>query len=83
MLRYRNGIYPECIGIEHGLGRDAEGAVEVKINDKTFEARIARKSGVNINKLGLLDKSRKLATLSDFVVGSNARQAIPVKISKV
>ena len=83
MLRYRNGIYPDCIGIEHGLGRDAEGAVDVKINNKTFEAIVARKSGVNINKLGLLDTSRKLATLNDFVVGSNARQAIPVKVARV
>ena len=83
MLRYRNGIFPDCIGIEHGLGRDAEGAVEVKINDRILKARVARKSGVNINKVGLLDKSRKLATLSDFVVGSNARQAIPVRVSKV
>lgn len=82
MLRYRNGIFPGCIGIEHGLGRDAEGAVEVKINDRVFEARVARKSGVNINKIGLLDKTRKLATLSDFVVGSNARQAIPVSVVK-
>lgn len=82
MLRYRNGVFPGCIGIEHGLGRDAEGAVEIKINDRTFEARVARKSGVNINKLGLLDKSRELATISDFVVGSNARQAIPVSVTK-
>ena len=83
MLRYKNGLYPECIGIEHGLGRDAEGAVAVTINNKTFEARVARKSGVNINKLGLLDKSRRLATLGDFVIGSNARQAIPVDITKI
>ena len=83
MLRYRNGLYPQCIGIEHGLGRDAEGAVKVTINDTNFDAIVARKSGVNINKLGLLDKSRTLATLSDFVVGSNARQAIPVQIAKI
>lgn len=83
MLRLRNGIYPKCIGIEHGLGRDAEGATSVSVNEKTFDAIVSRKSGVNINKLGLLDRSRTFATLSDFVVGSNARQAIPVKIEKV
>jgi len=83
MLRYKNGLYPDCIGIEHGLGRDAEGAVDITINSKTFKARVARKSGVNINKLGLLDRSRKLSTLSDFVIGSNARQAIPVDITKI
>ncbi|QDF28683.1 molybdopterin-dependent oxidoreductase [Halarcobacter anaerophilus] len=83
MLRYRNGLYPECIGIEHGLGRDAQGAVSITINDKIFSAKVARKSGVNINKLGLLDTSRKLSTLCDFVIGSNARQAIPIEITKV
>ncbi len=83
MLRYRNGLYPECIGIEHGLGRDAQGAVNITINNKIFSAKVARKSGVNINKLGLLDTSRKLSTLCDFVIGSNARQAIPIEITKV
>jgi len=80
ILRFRNGVYPESLAIEHGLGRDAEGSEAVQINNTIIKARLRRKTGVNINKLGLLDPSRKLATLSDFVVGSNARQAIPVKI---
>ncbi|MBL0686347.1 MAG: tetrathionate reductase subunit TtrA [Sulfurospirillum sp.] len=83
MLRLRNGIYPNTIGIEHGLGRDGEGAVDVTINDEVKKGIIRRKSGININKLGFLDSSRELATLSDFVVGSNARQALPVKIQKL
>jgi len=83
MVRFRNGLYPGSIGIEHGLGRDGEGAVDVTINGKVTKGLVARKSGVNINKLGLLDKSRRLATLSDFVVGSNARQAIPVRVEKI
>jgi len=83
IVRFRNGIYPGSIGIEHGLGRDGEGAVDVTINGKVTKGLIARKSGVNINKLGLLDRSRTLATLSDFVIGSNARQAIPARIEKI
>lgn len=83
MIRYRHGVHPQSLGIEHGLGRDAEGAVDIMINNKTIKGKINRKSGVNINKLGLLDKSRKLATLSDFVCGSNVRQAIPIKIEKI
>lgn len=83
MVRFRHGVHPESLGIEHGLGRDAEGAEDVKIGDKLIKGKIQRKSGVNINKLGLLDTSRKLATLSDFVCGSNARQAIPVSIVKL
>jgi tetrathionate reductase subunit A len=83
MLRFRNGVMPDTLAIEHGLGRDAEGAETVAIGAKTFKGIVQRKTGVNINKLGILDPSRKLATLSDFVVGSNARQAIPVSITKI
>lgn len=83
MVRFRHGVHPESIGIEHGLGRDAEGAEDVQIGDKLIKGKIHRKSGININKLGLLDTSRKNATLSDFVCGSNARQAIPVRIEKL
>ncbi|MDD2384069.1 MAG: molybdopterin-dependent oxidoreductase [Sulfurospirillaceae bacterium] len=81
-LRLRNGLYPSTIGIEHGAGREGEGAVDVEINGKVLKGLAMRRSGVNINKLGLLDHSRA-ATISDFVVGSNARQAIPVAISKI
>lgn len=82
-LRLRNGLYPDTIGIEHGAGREGEGAVDVHINGKVFKGLSSRRSGVNINKLGLLDGSRLFASTSDFVVGSNARQAIPVNIKKV
>ncbi|RXJ97405.1 tetrathionate reductase subunit TtrA [Malaciobacter molluscorum] len=83
MVRLRNGLYPNTIGIEHGLGRDGLGAEDILVNNKKINGIIRRKSGININKLGLLDSSRIFATISDFVVGSNARQAIPVKITKI
>lgn len=83
MVRYRHGIHPQSLGIEHGLGRDGEGAVDISINGNVVKGKINRRSGVNINKLGLLDTSRELATLGDFVCGSNTRQAIPIKIQKL
>jgi len=83
MLRLRHGVYPDCIAIEHGKGRDAEGAIDVQIGKNVISGIPLKKAGVNINKLGLEDISRELATLSDFVIGSNARQAIPVKIERV
>lgn len=83
LLRYRHGVHPEAIAIEHGAGREGEGALDVQIDDRVIQGRINRKSGININKLGLNDSSRQgISTLADFVVGSNARQAIPVRIRK-
>lgn len=83
LVRLRHGVYPGCIAIEHGKGRDAEGAVDVTIGNRVIEKVPLRDAGVNINKLGLKDPSRNLATISDFVIGSNARQAIPVAIEKI
>ncbi|MFA6757548.1 MAG: hypothetical protein WCR62_07415 [Sulfurospirillaceae bacterium] len=62
---------------------ERERALDVWINSEKIEGVALKKSGVNINKLGLMDSSRELATLSDFVIGSNARQAIPVKIEAI
>jgi tetrathionate reductase subunit A len=81
-LRLRHGVHPETIGVEHGAGRLGEGAVDVEINGKVIKGLAARKSGVHYNKIGLLDSSRSVALTSDFVCGSNARQAIPVNITK-
>lgn len=84
ICRIREGLHPRSIGIEHGGGREGEGGVNVQIDGTQKEGRIARRSGVNINKLGLSDASRlNIATLSDFVIGSNVRQAIPVRIEKL
>ncbi|MDY0237312.1 MAG: molybdopterin-dependent oxidoreductase [Campylobacterales bacterium] len=82
-LRFRQGVYPGILALEHGAGREGEGALDVWINSEKIEGVALKKSGVNINKLGLMDSSRELATLSDFVIGSNARQAIPVKIEAI
>ncbi|MCD8545707.1 MAG: tetrathionate reductase subunit TtrA [Sulfurospirillum cavolei] len=84
ICRVKEGIHPLSIGIEHGSGREGEGAIDVKIDSVLKQGRIARRSGVNINKLGLRDITRlNMPTLSDFAVGSNARQAVPVRIEKI
>jgi tetrathionate reductase subunit A len=79
-VRLRQGVLPGTVGLEHGAGRDGEGALDIWIDGQKIQGCPLRKSGVNINKLGLLDNSRELATLSDFVIGSNARQALPARI---
>ena len=82
-LRLRHGIHPETIGVEHGAGREGEGAIDLEINGKVTKGKISRRTGVYYNKLGLHDSSRNTALTADFVCGSNARQAIPVKVEKV
>jgi len=84
VARIREGIHPMAVGIEHGGGREAEGAVNIAIDGTTMQGKIARKSGTALNKIGLKDPTRLgIATLGDFAVGSNARQAIAIKIEKV
>lgn len=84
ICKIRAGIHPQSVGIEHGVGRFAEGANEYYINGVLHKANLARKSGIWINNLGLKDPNKgESGTLSDFVIGSNARQAIPVKIEKI
>ncbi|CZE48296.1 molybdopterin-dependent oxidoreductase [Campylobacter geochelonis] len=83
-VKLRHGIHPKSVGVEHGAGRDGEGATDFYINNKLIKAKVARKSGISINKLGLKDNAKsKHSTLCDFIVGSNARQAIPVKVIKI
>lgn len=84
LCRVRQGIHPEAVGVEHGRGREGEGAETVTIGDKVLKGLIARRTGVNINKLGLSDPTRPgVNTLADFVVGSVARQAVPVRVEKL
>ncbi|MBB5021177.1 molybdopterin-dependent oxidoreductase [Desulfurispira natronophila] len=83
LLRLRQGVHPEAVAIEHGAGREGEGAVTLQIGNETLQGRISRRSGISINKIGMVDNSRQtVSTMADFVVGSNARQAIPVQVSR-
>jgi len=84
IVRVKEGIMPGTIGIEHGLGRLAEGADTIYINNKKLPAMPLRQTGVNINMLGIQDPTRpKGHVLTDFVTGATARNTIPVKIEKI
>ena len=84
LLRVREGMHPEAIGVEHGFGRSGEGAITVQIGQETLEGLRFRKSGACINHLGFADPDRPgRIALSDFAVGSNSRQVIPVRIGKL
>ncbi len=82
-LRLRHGVHPDTVGVEQGAGRLGEGAVDVEINGVVFKGLTSRKTGVFLNKIGLMDPDRELALSTDFVCGSNTRQAIPVKITRI
>lgn len=84
MVSVRKGIQPGTVGIEHGYGHWAMGARQEKIENKVWHASGLRGKGVASNRLGISDPSRQgYSTLADFVVGSNARQDIPVKVEKI
>jgi tetrathionate reductase subunit A len=84
LLRVREGMHPEAIGVEHGFGRSGEGAITVQIGSETLDGLRFRKSGASINLLGFADPDRPgRIALSDFAVGSNSRQVIPVRIRKL
>jgi len=80
----RQGIGVGVIGIEHGFGHKALGARMVEIGGRVFAANALAGAGVNINDLGVRDPSSPLdLVMADIVVGSTARQAIPVQVKKI
>ena len=80
----RSGIQPGVIGIEHGYGHWGLGARREQVGNEIRPAERLRSAGVASNLLGISDPCRKgLSTLGDFVVGSNARHGMPVRIEKV
>jgi tetrathionate reductase subunit A len=80
----RRGIQRGVIGIEHGYGHWGLGARKEQIGNKVWHASGLRAAGVSNNRLGISDPVRGgISTLGDFVIGSNARQGIPVKVEKV
>lgn len=82
LCRVKEGIMPFSIGIEHGGSRRGEGGVDITIGNKSIKANPVIKTGVNINLIGLVDEPRG-GTLGDFVIGSCARNALPVKVEKI
>jgi len=83
IVSVRLGIHRGVVGIEHGYGHWGLGARRESIGNKVWHASSLRGKGVASNLLGLSDPSRKgISTLGGYVVGNNARQAIPVKVEK-
>jgi tetrathionate reductase subunit A len=80
----RHGIQPGVIAIEHGYGRWGLGARSEQVGNQLWHASELRAAGLAINRLGINDPTRPgYSTLGDIVVGSNARQGIPVKLQKL
>jgi tetrathionate reductase subunit A len=80
----RQGLARGVVGIEHGYGHWALGARAEQIDGRPWHASKLRAAGLALNRLGLQDPSRiGISTLGDPVVGSNARQALPVQVTKI
>lgn len=82
-VQVRAGIQRGVLGIEHGFGHRQLGAHRPRIGDRTLAKVAGAGNGVNINDLGFADPKRPgLSVLSDWVVGSVARQGLPARVEK-
>ncbi len=79
----RHGIQRGVLGIEHGFGHRELGARAHRIGGSLQEANRLAGYGVNINDLGFADPRRSgFSVLTDWVVGSVARQGLPARIER-
>jgi len=84
VVQVREGIHRGVIAIEHGFGHRELGARKHRIGERWLPGSSLASKGVNINDLGFADPVREgMNVLSDFVVGSVARQGLPAKIEKI
>lgn len=84
MVWVRDGVGRGTIAIEHGYGHWGFGAMDMQVGQEKMEAVKLRGGGMLMNTLGLRDETRPgLASLGDFVCGSNARNAVPAKVEKI
>ncbi len=80
----RHGIQRGVLGIEHGFGHRELGARPRRIAGRLQKANRLSGYGVNINDLGFADPRRNgFSVLTDWVVGSVARQGLPARIERV
>jgi len=83
-LTVRRGVMPGVVAVEHGYGHFALGARDIEIGGVLLPASPLRGAGLASNLLGIVDPFRTgRSTLGDPVVGSNARNALPARITKV
>lgn len=84
ILRTRKGIHENAIGIEHGRARRGEGGMDLIIDNELISKSISKSTGVSISNIIPSDEDRgRNALLSDFVIGSVARQGFGVKVEKI
>lgn len=84
ILRTRKGIHENALGIEHGRARRGEGGSDFYIDGKLIAKNIAKRTGVSIANIIPSDELRgENALISDFVIGSVARQGFGVKVEKI
>lgn len=84
ILKTRKGIHKEAVGIEHSRARRGEGASDFYIDGKLIAKNISKRTGVSISNIIPDDTIRgENALISDFVVGSVARQGFGVIIEKI
>ncbi len=84
IAQVRSGIKRGVLGIEHGFGHRQLGASVQRIGKQVLPADGGAGNGVSINDLGFADPKRSgYCVLTDWVVGSVARQGLPAKIEKL
>lgn len=84
ILRTKKGIHENALGIEHGRARRGEGGSDFYVDNELIAKNIAKRTGVSISNIIPSDESRgENALISDFVIGSVARQGFGVKIEKI
>lgn len=83
-ITVRHGIMEGVVAVEHGYGHWALGAKGIEIGGTALPESPLRGAGLALNLLGIEDPFRKgRSTLGDVAVGSNARNALPARISKI
>ncbi|MDY3114475.1 MAG: molybdopterin-dependent oxidoreductase [Sutterella sp.] len=79
-----DGVMSGTIAIEHGYGHTGLGASSYVIDGKAVEGNPALARGINLNDLGLVDRSKAITSpWVDWVCGSTVRQGLPAKVTKV
>jgi tetrathionate reductase subunit A len=80
----RRGVMAGVVAVEHGYGHWASGARDMEIAGRLLAASPLRGAGLASNLLGMEDPYRPgRSTLGDVAVGSNARNALPARLTKL
>lgn len=80
----RDGVIDGCIAIEHGYGHTDLGARKHIVDGKPLPHNPALAAGINLNDLGLNDKTHGDVSNAwiDWMSGAVVRQGLPARIEK-